>query len=66
VTVGYINVASPDPDQLEHDIAVQTVRCQTATTREEQQAAFGEVRRLVAMRSPEQIKRMERDRGLLA
>lgn len=61
---GLLITVDMEQDQIELEIAMQTVRCQTAPTREEQQAAFDEVRRLVAMRSPERIKRMERERGL--
>ena len=49
---------------LETAIDLATLRCQTATTPKRRLEAFEELRRLVASRSPEQVKRLERAKGL--
>ena len=49
---------------LEAAIDLATLRCQTASTPLRRRAAFEELRRLIAQRSPAQIARMERARGL--
>lgn len=49
---------------LERDIAFQAGLLAMAITRHERVAASDEMKRLIAMRSPEQVQRMERERGL--
>lgn len=50
--------------QLEREIQTAAVRCALARTQEEHTPLWREFVRLVAKRSPEQIRRMERERGL--
>ena len=49
---------------LEAAIALAALRLQTATTPIRRRQAFDELRTLVAQRSPQQVARMERDKGL--
>lgn len=49
---------------LERSIAFQAGLIATSLTRDEQLAAQDELRRLHAMRSPEQVEQMEREKGL--
>jgi len=51
-------------DDLERRIAFQAGLLATALTRDEQLAAQEELYRLHAMRSPERVEQMERERGL--
>lgn len=50
--------------QLEESIHWAKLRCQVARTPKLRRAAFDDMRKLIAQRSPEQIARMERERGL--
>lgn len=53
-----------DDAALEAAIDLATLRLQTAGTPIRRRQAFDELRRLVAARSPEQVARLERARGL--
>jgi len=54
-----------NPDvELERHINYQTLLLCSSPVREQRVAACEELRRLVASRSPAQVKRMEKDRGL--
>lgn len=53
-----------DDAALEAAIDLATLRCQTASTPLRRRQAFEELRRLIAQRSPAQVARMERARGL--
>lgn len=53
-----------DDAALEAAIDLAALRLQTATTPLRRRHAFDELRTLVAQRSPQQIARMERDKGL--
>lgn len=49
---------------LEQRIDYQALLLHTAETPEQRRAAWAELTRLHAMRSPEQVEQMERERGL--
>jgi len=51
-------------DALEQRIDHQVLILHTATTPAERRAAWAELTRLHALRSPERISQMERERGL--
>lgn len=54
-----------DPDQeLERRILTAATRCSLAKTQAEHTPAWKELVRLINQRSPEQVARMERERGL--
>lgn len=56
------------PDELEAAIAAAGARVEkfnNAGRAQQAREAFAEVRRLVALRSPETVEAMERSRGLL-
>lgn len=53
-------------DDLESRIDLQALLLHTAPTPDERRAAWDELTRLHAMRSPEKIQRMEEQRGLRA
>jgi hypothetical protein len=60
-----INPEAHDIDaDLERQIDFQRGLLVTAITPDEQTAAWDEMKRLIELRSPEQIERMERERGL--
>lgn len=60
-----INPESHDADaDLERAIDFQAGLLATALTPAEQTSAWDELKRLHALRSPEQVERMERERGL--
>lgn len=50
--------------ELERKIEVAVLRCSTATNPNDRRRWWNELKRLHALRSPEQIERMERKRGL--
>ena len=55
------------PDELEAEIRAAGAKVEelnNAGRAKQAREAFDEVRRLVAMRSPETVERMERERGL--
>lgn len=55
----------PDSDrELETRIELAMLRWQTATTPNARREHFEEFRRLKSLRSPEQIAKLERERGL--
>lgn len=60
-----INPEAQDSDaELERAIEFQQGLLVTALTPDEQESAWLEFKRLVDMRSPDQVERMERERGL--
>lgn len=60
-----INPEAKDFDaDLERQIDFQRGLLATAITTAEQTAAWEEMKRLIAQRSPERIEQMERERGL--
>lgn len=60
-----INPQTHDPDmELERQIDFQCGLVATAITREEKVTAVEELKRLISLRSPAQVERMERNRGL--
>lgn len=52
------------PDELENRIDYQAMLLHTAATQDERRAAWGELTRLHAMRSPARIEQMESEAGL--
>lgn len=60
-----INPESHNADaELERQIEFQRGLLATALTPAEQMSAWQEMRRLISLRSPAQVERMERERGL--
>ena len=51
--------------ELEAAIEIQTLRFQTASTIPRRREAWRELRRLIDSRSPEQVRWMEEQRGLV-
>lgn len=51
--------------QLEAEIDLAYLELQSVTTAEQRRRAGAKLKRLVALRSPDQVRRMERERGLL-
>lgn len=56
--------ASPADQDLERQIDHQALLLHSGKTRGERQAAWGELRRLHALRSPGRVAEMELDQGL--
>ena len=50
--------------ELERKIQTAAVRVALARTHEEHRPAWNELVRLIRMRSPEQVRKMEQERGL--
>jgi hypothetical protein len=60
-----INPEAHDTDaELESRIDFQRGLLATAQTPDEKTSAWDEMKRLIDLRSPEQVERMERERGL--
>lgn len=57
------DIKSPDVE-LENRIDYQALLLHTVTTPRERSTAWDELKRLVAMRSPERVGQMEREAGL--
>lgn len=59
-----VTLARDADEALENEISAACARLSMATTQHELYENFEQLRRLVAQRSPDQIARMERQRGL--
>lgn len=56
---------TPSDASLETALALAAIRLQTATTPKRRREAFAEMQRLHRLRTPGQVARMEKARGLV-